>query len=428
MWWLGKCGHEWQAAISSRNSGDGCPYCSNHRVLSGYNDLLTKNPELASEWHPTKNGNLSPKDVLPGSGEKVWWLGKCGHEWQAAISSRNSGVDCPVCNHRNKTSFPEQAIFYYVKQLFPDAINRDCSILNNNMELDIYIPSIHTGIEYDGAYWHGNELKDRELKKYLCCKSKDIRLIRIKEKKQGNYDCDVEILTCRAPSFSQINNTVKELLGCLGTNKDFEINTEKHEKTIKTQYISFLKNKSLAITNPSLASEWHPTKNGKLSPEMYSTSSGEKVWWLGKCGHEWQATIAARNAGSGCPYCSGQYRIVGKNDLSSVNPKLAGEWHPTKNKSLLPKDVGANSNKKVWWLGKCGHEWQAVVADRNRGDGCPFCSSHRILKGFNDLLSINPQLAEEWHPTKNGELTPRMVMPNSCKKVWWLCKEWSCNI
>lgn len=226
----------------------------------------------------------------------------------------------------------------------------------------------------------------------------------------------MEIITCRAPSYNQIDRIVHELLGILGVNVECEIDTEKYEKNIKSQYISFLKNKSLEVANPQLAEEWHPIKNGGLEPGMFSASTGEKVWWLGKCGHEWEAAIATRNAGSGCPYCSGQYRLVGKNDLSSVSPELAKEWHPTKNGSLKPEDVGPNSNKKVWWIGKCGHEWQATPNQRNAGRGCPYCANRKVLIGFNDLATIYPSIAEEWHPIKNGDLTPQMVTPGSGKK------------
>ena len=83
MWWLGKCGHEWQASISSRagSKKSQCPYCTNERVLTGFNDLDTTNPELIAEWHPIKNGEMSPQNVSSGMNKKVWWLGKCGHEW-----------------------------------------------------------------------------------------------------------------------------------------------------------------------------------------------------------------------------------------------------------------------------------------------------------------------------------------------------------
>ena len=70
--------------------------------------------------------------------------------------------------------------------------------------------------------------------------------------------------------------------------------------------------------------------------------------------------------------------IVGQNDLATVNPNLAVEWHPTKNGPLLPSQVTYGSSKKVWWLGKCGHEWEAVISKRSgRGDGCPLCRKSR---------------------------------------------------
>jgi hypothetical protein len=97
VWWLGKCGHEWEAIINNRSKGRGCPYCANKKVISGFNDLETQNPTLALEWHPTKNGSLTPKMVTANSGKKVWWLGKCGHEWETRVSHRSNGSGCPYC-------------------------------------------------------------------------------------------------------------------------------------------------------------------------------------------------------------------------------------------------------------------------------------------------------------------------------------------
>ena len=79
-------------------NGMGCPVCSNHKVLAGYNDLETLYPLLAKEWHPTKNGDLKPSMVVPGSGKKVWWQCVDGHEWQAVIRKRAIlGQGCPIC-------------------------------------------------------------------------------------------------------------------------------------------------------------------------------------------------------------------------------------------------------------------------------------------------------------------------------------------
>ncbi len=125
-WWKGSCGHEWQVAIYSRtkNGKSGCPICANLMVLVGYNDLATTNPSLADEWHPTKNGNLKPTDVIAGSMKYAWWKCKNGHEWRAIIRNRNQGYGCPECKTYTQTSFPEQCIYYYLKKVFPDAINR----------------------------------------------------------------------------------------------------------------------------------------------------------------------------------------------------------------------------------------------------------------------------------------------------------------
>ena len=58
---------------------------------SKYPDLATSNPELVKEWHPSKNGNLSPTEVSQKSGKNVWWICEKGHEWQAKVYTRTNG-------------------------------------------------------------------------------------------------------------------------------------------------------------------------------------------------------------------------------------------------------------------------------------------------------------------------------------------------
>jgi hypothetical protein len=190
--------------------------------------------------------------------------------------------------------------------------------------------------------------------------------------------------------------------------------------------------KPLSETHPALAAEWHPTLNGDLVPDKVSAGSHRQVWWLGECGHKWEAEIASRAFGRGCGYCSGNKVLKGFNDLESQFPKIAQEWHPTLNLPLLPNQVTAKSTRKVWWLGKCGHEWQAAIGNRvNNHTECGYCSGNIVLKGFNDFETVNPEVAVEWHPTKNGTLTPDKVTPGSGKKVWWLGKcghEWNSEI
>ncbi|MDO9391013.1 MAG: zinc-ribbon domain-containing protein, partial [bacterium] len=174
-----------------------------------------------------------------------------------------------------------------------------------------------------------------------------------------------------------------------------------------------------------LAKEWHPTKNGSLTPSDVTQGSHKKVWWQCKKDktHEWATIISIRNKGVGCPYCSNRM-VNHQNCLATTNPELAKEWHPTKNGSLTPNDVTQASNKKVWWQCKKdkSHEWAANISNRNKGSGCPYCSN-KAVNHQNCLATTNPGLAKEWHPTKNGTLSPKDITPGSDKKVWWQCKK-----
>ena len=140
---------------------------------------------------------------------------------------------------------------------------------------------------------------------------------------------------------------VRKVYDLLG--KHYFVDVEKDKAVIQESYYSILKEESLAIKRPDLAAEWHPHRNGNLTPEMFSKSSSEKVWWKCASGHEWQAVISSRYKGNNCPFCSGKKLLVGYNDLATKNPELAKEWHPTKNGDLKPTDVVYGSGKKVWW-------------------------------------------------------------------------------
>lgn len=136
-----------------------------------------------------------------------------------------------------------------------------------------------------------------------------------------------------------------------------------------------VKSNSLKVLNPNLAKEWHPSKNGESTPDNVSSGSNRKVWW--KCpkgdDHEWEASVSAREKGSGCPVCINQ-KVVKSNCLATLFPKLAKEWHPTKNKDLTPLDVTPGSGLKVWWKGRCGHVWKGSVRNRaKQGKGCMRC-------------------------------------------------------
>ena len=185
----------------------------------------------------------------------------------------------------------------------------------------------------------------------------------------------------------------------------------------------------LATVNPKLAAEWDTDMN-TLSPEDVTFGSSKKVWWKCIKGHEWKTTVNCRSRGEGCPYCKHKIPIPGETDLATMSPDIASEWHPRKNGRLTPRDVTMYSNKKVWWKCQYGHEYEARISNRTRKRGCPYCSGRLVIPGINDLATLAPALAEQWHPTKNEDLKPDQISPQTNRIVWWQCRfghEWQAS-
>ena len=100
VWWRCHKGHEWDDSILHRSQGRNCPYCSNHRILPGYNNLFATNPELELEWDFDRNTSMNPDEISNGSHEKVWWLCSNGHSFQSVIRERVKGNGCPYCSNK----------------------------------------------------------------------------------------------------------------------------------------------------------------------------------------------------------------------------------------------------------------------------------------------------------------------------------------
>ena len=180
---------------------------------------------------------------------------------------------------------------------------------------------------------------------------------------------------------------------------------------------------SLATREPEIALEWHPRKNGKKTAATVVWSSGAKVWW--QCpiapDHEWRATVNARTSGgSGCPFCAGR-RVSVTNTVAAISPAFAAQWGEENDQRA--DEVSASSMRQVSWRCRAGpdHVWRASPSDRIRhARGCPFCAGRRP-SATNSLAAIHPAIAREWHPTRNGALTPNDVTRAATHHVWWCC-------
>lgn len=321
--------------------------------------LADVNPDLAKQWHSTKNGEVTPYDVSVGSTFKAWW--KCpkghDHEWDALISDRHRGIGCAICSNYKVVKSNSLAT------LNPELASEWHPTRNKDLTPD----DVHPG-SAKKVWWK-------------CAKGGDHEWQTVVHSRSWGRGCPV----------------------CSG------------RKVVNST--------CLATVNPELAKQWHPTKNGQLTPGKIGPNSGKRVWWKCPNGgdHEWKAIVTNRHRGLGCPICSNQ-KIVLSNCLATLHPDLAKQWHPTKNGKLTPYDIGPGSGKLVWWKCPEGddHEWRADVKRRSNGRGCPICIGRKVVDS-NSFLTLHPELAKQLHPTKNGDLDPNKYRPYSNKTVWWKC-------
>lgn len=437
VWWICDKGHEWQSAIKTRyHDKSGCPYCQRKRPIIGETDLFTTNPELKSEWDYEKNIDYAPEQLMAGSNKKVFWhCMKCGYKWYAQINSRSNGRGCPACAH--KKLIP--GINDLATQFFDICTEWD-SKLNVNLRPSDFMPSSQEKVFWrcvNGHSWHAT-IHSRvygHTKCPYCMNTKSIT--------------GVNDLATRNPLLArewdfELNGNLKPDLVSLFSNKKVYWKCSKGHSWKATishrqqgSNCPVCTNKKvvpgindLATTNPLLVNEWDYTLNKDIDPFLITRSSIRAVWWVCKLGHSWKASIASRNKGNNCPYCSNKKIIIGYNDLATTHPEIITEWDNSQNE-LKPTEVTCGSIREIWWKCKNNHSWKARISDRATGSTCPYCQSKRLVIGLNDLLSQKPLIAKEWDYKKNYPLKPDQVRPYTNKKVWWICRfghSWEANI
>ncbi len=318
-------------------------------------------PRLVREFNPTRNGDRTPWHFSHGSNRSIWW--KCpaelDHEWRAPVARRTRGARCPFCVGRlvAPSGSIEAKAPHLARQWHP---TRNGSLL-----------PVHVSPGSARDVW------------WTCGKEPD-----------HEWRARVEFRT-RRPACPF----------CAGFRPS--------------------KTSSLAAKFPALARQWHPSRNGRQKARDEIPRATTPRWW--KCprgpDHEWSETPFLRTTReTGCPFCRGRRASV-TNSLATLAPEVACEWHPTRNGSLRPGDVVAGSCTPAWW--KCpqgqDHEWMAQPVSRTRlGTGCPFCAGQRASV-TNSLATVRPDLAREWHATRNGGSTPAGVPAGSTFVAWWTC-------
>lgn len=317
--------------------------------------IAITHPEIAAQWHPSRNGDLKPTDVTFGSNKKVWWLcpSKCTqgclHEYQATPNKRSSGRGCPYCASPPKKICIHDSLRYN----FPDIADQLHPEYNDNVNAIDIMTHSHK------VYW------------WLC------------------------------------PNTCK-----MGCKHEWRVSVDKRVSGTGCPYCVhnpklLCEHMSIKYTHPEISEQWHPILNGDKLPSQFSSGSHEYVWWLcpskcpNGCSHEWQTRIHKRCISErNCPFCVNQRVLCEHVSIAFSHPSISSMWHTTKNIEITPSMFISGSRKKVWWI--CNknntHEWEASIYRVINGSGCPHCKHKTETKLLDYLKCKFPDVQSQFRP------------------------------
>lgn len=172
---------------------------------------------------------------------------------------------------------------------------------------------------------------------------------------------------------------------------------------------------SVASCDANVEAEWDGERNN-VAPTDVRRTSQKRYWWCCGLGHRYQAAPKSRARGRRCVVCDGTELRPGINDLKSTYPELAPSFARDGGKDA--SEVDARPSRSHLWVCDFAHRYEATVRERLNGRGCPYCSGRRVLTGFNDVATRDPELAPEWH-SRNGVEASQVVPGND--KRWWVC-------
>jgi len=387
VWWKCDLGHSFNMRVQNYTKTlrkNICPYCSNKKLLTGFNDFSTKHPELLNEWDYSKNGenNIAPENTKFNSNTEVFWKCSRNHSWTASIVYRHRGYGkCIQCVSLGE-NFPE--------------LLKEWDYEKNS--IDPFQIRYGSG---EKIWWIGkkcghswqSELRGRVRDNQNCPYCSGQRIL------QGFND-----LATKRPDLAKLwsskNRKSATEIGTSGKEKVIWTDKCGHEwhKSIDTMTkvldMSCPVCQSIQFTHPEIAKRFHKEKNYGIDIGTLTAGIETKVWWKNdECGHEWvQSVWSMTSNNSKCLVCINKQIVKGVNDLPSQNPSLFKEWNFEKN-IIDPYDVIAGSNKKVWWICEKGHEWVSMLAWRNNGAGCPNCAASQQTskpeKEIAEFLSYN---------------------------------------
>jgi hypothetical protein len=267
VWWCCKAGpdHRWRADVANRVRGAGCPFCTN-LCVSVTNSLETCHPEIAKQWHPTHNGKLTPRDVIRGTGKRVWW--RCtvhrDHEWKGSVHQRTMSGEhgCPFCAGLRASRTNSLAT------TVPAVAREWAHGLNGKLK-----PHMVTARANRKVWWRCSRVRSH------------VWQATVANRVGRGSGCPV-CSNHRAPEHA-----------------------------------------SLARHHPAVAKLWDTERNGHRMPERVRPTSRRSAWWRCPRGHHWRQTVRVAVARGACPECRPAARARTRR-TASVRPRTCAPQKP----------------------------------------------------------------------------------------------------
>jgi hypothetical protein len=424
-WWrcLVDVSHVWEMNVAQRHNS-GCPFCSTRKVNS-YNNLLFVNPTLARKWHPTKNVDLVPSEILANSRIKYWWFCPEGadHEWEASPYARRAG-DCPFCAEKTNS----------LRTHFPDIANE--WLRTDNEQRNITPETVTYGSKVM-VWWQCQRFPEHKWKATVNSRT---------AKESGCPHCAHHTSAPELRVFTEIKalfNSVEARRKIDGKEidiyfPDLKLGIEydgsyfhKFRKEKDSEKNLFFAERGIMIVRLRESPLIKISGDDIIVPQgdLLKSSINQLLRTISKFQPSILNTVIS--------YCAcaefindREYRRylsylpgpLPEESLAALNPELSSQWDMERNSPLTPELFAPFSQKEVHW--RClkfpDHRWQERIAVRSNNRGCPFCSGHRV-SDLNRLTVLYPRIAQEWHHEKNREKKPKDFSKGSGEVIWWQC-------
>ncbi len=407
---------------SMNSSTKGCSYCSGKKVIRS-NSFAILHPELMDEYDP--DNEIDPFNVSEFSGRKVQWICRNNreHRWKATFYSRSIGYGlCRTCH-----------IFHYDKML--------CECLP---ELEQFYDQKRNERSFQSYSYKSNE------RVWWKCRAghsfpRTIDKVYVAGKLKCPI-CEFRWLVPGVNSLADTNPLLSKEWSPRNERSSYEYFKKSYDyvfwkcptctgeykaRIIDREYgddsCPYCANRrvlagynTLEVTQPYLIKEWS-VNNERPITDFFETSSYMALWTCLSCNGEFSARIRDRKPGDdACPYCTNQKILAGYNTVDVTKEELISEWSD-KNERNMNEFFETSYYRAIWNCTKCSGEFRARIRDRQGigDDMCPYCTSKKVLAGYNTVDITKPELVAEW--SEQNERPMSDFLESSSYLALWDC-------